>query len=725
MRNIEDISELQEINGKAAQQWVRKQNRITQKRLDKTATFRKLYKDCQEAINKNTAIDDILIGENGLYQRIFTDKKHPKGLLQEIEKESYLSKNPEWTTLLDIDLFAKEENKAWEFLNSHDETFNRKVYSLLSFSEAGSDAFIAREFNVKTKKFVANGFSLPKAQSDITWYTSKSLLVATEHGENSLTCANYPRTIKLLNREQPLQQAETVFEIDTSHMMATSLVWHNNKKRYLFFIDHIDFNHSLFYLVSEKNLKEYHALPIPTDAELIDIYQNTALIKLNTDWQIDEKTLFKQNALIGLDLKRFRRNPQLQPNELNIQLWYQANDHSKIETVFCNQYTAYIFVVNNLQMQIFQTIHSSKSIRLREIPIPLDYSYACPLFIDNDGEMIFNFETFTHPKTIYAYNPDDASLKILQQASPYFDPKYYFVRRLEAISKDGTKVPYHIVSKRGLKQDGLNPTILRGYGGFAHYLNSTYLQSKATILLEQGMIYVHAHIRGGGEFSQQWYKMGSCEYKQNSFDDFIAVAEDLIYLKITSPNYLGIRGESNGGLLVGACITQRPELFGAVFCDVALLDMLHYHKLFIGYGWIAEYGNPDNPTMHQILEKYSPLHNISVEKKYPEIFIQTSKTDDRVHPYHSRAMAFQLQQAKKPVFYFEKKDGGHAGVSFEECIRIYTYWHLQLLIPAQRERKRQREEAGENTAGFFQGHERHASHRRLAREHTNAAKMGS
>ncbi|MCX7124481.1 MAG: prolyl oligopeptidase family serine peptidase, partial [Gammaproteobacteria bacterium] len=264
-------------------------------------------------------------------------------------------------------------------------------------------------------------------------------------------------------------------------------------------------------------------------------------------------------------------------------------------------------------------------------------------------------------------------------------------------------------------------TILKGYGGFTDYLNPNYLALRATALLEKGFIYVHAHVRGGGEFGEQWHHMGSVKNKQNCFDDFIAVAEDLITQKITSADYLGIQGASNGGLLVAACATQRPELFGAVFCDVAVLDMLRYHKLFVGRSWIQEYGDPTDPAMHQMLAEYSPLHNLKAEKKYPKMFFQTSTTDDRVHPCHAREMAYQLQKLNKPAFFFEKKEGGHTGSSFEECMRIYTYWHLRLLVPAERERKRLREENSDNKTGFFQTRERQAPHRRLEKEKTAEA----
>ncbi|OGT49161.1 MAG: hypothetical protein A3E82_09435 [Gammaproteobacteria bacterium RIFCSPHIGHO2_12_FULL_38_11] len=694
----EGITDFQAVNNNVITKWKKRQNKIVRTTLDKTATFRKLNKECRIAAQKNTFIDAIWLSKNGLYQRILIDKKHPKGLWQEIKIESYCSKNPEWETLLDLDEYTKAEKKDWEFLTVHDEIFNKKIVSLITFSEAGSDAFFAREFDIKKKKFVSNGFSLPKANSDITWYSKKSLLLATECGENSLTTSNYPRTIRLLHRKQSLQKAQILFEVDPTHMMVSSIIWRNEKKQYLFFVDHIDYYHTFFYLVCEKELTRYYLLPIPTDAELLDVYQNTALIKINSNWQVDENTVFKKNTLIGLNLKKFKKNPRAQLSALDLQVWYEADTQSKIETIFCDINNVYLFILNNLCMQILHVIPSSNGIRTHNIPILEDYSYVTPLSIDNN-QLLFYFETFTHPKYLYAYNPLDTSLTVLQRSSDYFPSSRYFVRRLEAQSKDGQKIPYHVVGKTGLKHDGLNPTILRGYGGFADYLNSTYLKSKSVALIEKGFLYVHAHIRGGGEFGPLWHKMGSQLYKQNSFDDFIAVAEDLINRKITSPEFLGITGESNGGLLVAACCTQRPELFAAVFCDVAILDMLHYHQFGVGRSWLAEYGNPDDPVSHQALAQYSPLHNITAEVNYPSLFFQSSKTDDRVHPHHSYSMVRALQKIKKPVIYFEKNNGGHTGISFEDCIRLYTYWHLRLLIPAQR--KRNRDEYSDNDRLHF------------------------
>lgn len=723
MPSIGNISELKEINGQAAQRWVRRQNKITHRALDKTATFRKLFKEC-ESLNKNDHSDNIIWDADNFYQRLYTDKTHSKGLLQQTTKESFFSDQPEWETLLDIDAFATAEKKEWEFNNIDCIKQNKKIYSIITFSEAGSDAHIVREFDIKNKKFVENGFALSKAHSDITWYSPDYLIVATECGEHSLTKANYPRTIRLLKRGQSLQDAPLLFESEVSHMNVYCEHWNYRSKTYLFYIDIIDFYHQKFYLADLKNLAHSHPLPVPLDAELMWIFQHTALIKLSTDWQISDDAFFKANSLIGLDLRKFRKNPQAKPEELNLTLWYEADQHSKIEHIFCDDDNVCLFVINNLQTEMLHLIPSSRNVRSKKISLPLDYCAVTPLFVDKDNEMLFYIESFTQAKSLYAYHPESSELKLLKKGNDYFDPAHYFVRRLETRSKDGTTVPYYIVGKKGLKQDGLNPTILNGYGGFGEFLEPNYLKYKAIALLDKGFIYVHAHIRGGGEFGPQWHKMGIHQYKQNSFDDFIAVAEDLITQNITCTQHLGIFGASNGGLLVAACMTQRPELFGAVFLDVAPFDMLQYHKLFVGSAWLAEYGNPDDPDERKFLEKYSPLHTIAAEKQYPKIFIQSSKTDDRLHPYHGRAMTHLLQQFKKSAFYFEKKDGGHEGSSFEEFIRIFTYWNLQLLIPAQRERKRQREETNETTAGFFKVSERHMPHRRLAKEHTHAAKTG-
>ena len=234
-----------------------------------------------------------------------------------------------------------------------------------------------------------------------------------------------------------------------------------------------------------------------------------------------------------------------------------------------------------------------------------------------------------------------------------------------------------------MKTDGSNPTLLGGYGGFERSSLPSYSSVIGKFWLERGGVYARANIRGGGEFGPKWHQSALKENRQRCFDDFIAVAEDLIKRKITSPQHLGILGGSNGGLLVGAVFTQRPELFNAVVCEVPLLDMKRYNKLLAGASWMAEYGNPDIPEEWEYIQKYSPYHNVFPDKKYPQVFFCTSTKDDRVHPGHARKMVAKMEDMGHKVYYYENTEGGHAAAVTNRQIALrgtldFAYLWMQL-----------------------------------------------
>jgi prolyl oligopeptidase len=240
------------------------------------------------------------------------------------------------------------------------------------------------------------------------------------------------------------------------------------------------------------------------------------------------------------------------------------------------------------------------------------------------------------------------------------------VHQSETTSNDGTQIPYFVVAPKALQLDGTAPTLLYAYGGFEESMLPDYDVNIGVGWLNQGGVYVLANIRGGGEFGPYWHQAALKENKYKSFEDLIAVAEDLISSKVTSPQHLGIMGGSNGGLLVGAVMTQRPDLFGAVASEVPLFDMKRYHQLLAGASWVDEYGDPDNPDEWAFIQAYSPYHNVAPEKKYPPLYVTTSTLDDRVHPGHARKMVAKMLAQGHEVLYFENTEGGHAGAANNE-----------------------------------------------------------
>jgi CHASE1-domain containing sensor protein/acetyl esterase/lipase len=245
----------------------------------------------------------------------------------------------------------------------------------------------------------------------------------------------------------------------------------------------------------------------------------------------------------------------------------------------------------------------------------------------------------------------------------FFNAKGLAVAQHEATSKDGTKIPYFVVMREDAKRDGNTPTLLYGYGGFEIPMTPSYSGTIGAGWLEWGGAFVLANLRGGGEFGPEWHKAAQREGHQRSFDDFIAVAEDLVKRGITTPRHLGIMGGSNGGLLVGATFVQRPDLFRAVVCQVPLLDMKRYSHLLAGASWMGEYGDPDKPEDWAFISKYSPYQNVRKDAKYPRVLFTTTTRDDRVHPGHARKMVAKMKAQGHDVLYFEDVEGGHGAGS--------------------------------------------------------------
>jgi prolyl oligopeptidase len=287
---------------------------------------------------------------------------------------------------------------------------------------------------------------------------------------------------------------------------------------------------------------------------------------------------------------------------------------------------------------------------------------------ERDGSNAFLTVTgFLTPATLMLANVETGAIRVAKSTGAKFDASNEIVEQRFAISKDGTHVPYFVVRPKNLKFDGSNPTILNAYGGFGVSMTPSYSGTTGKLWLEHGGVYVLANIRGGGEFGPAWHEAGLKTHRQRIYDDFAAVAKDLIAKGITSPRHLGIRGGSNGGLLMGVEFTQHPELWNAVAIEIPLLDMLRYEKIEAGASWVGEYGTVAKPDERAFLASISPYNNLKAGVKYPEPFIWTTTKDDRVGPEHARKFAAKLAGLGDPYLYYEVTEGGHgAGANIKE-----------------------------------------------------------
>jgi prolyl oligopeptidase len=532
----------------------------------------------------------------------------------------------------------------------------------VSLSPGGSDAKVVREFDLTTKQFVANGFALPQAKSTTTWIDHDTLLVGTDFGPGSMTKSGYPRIIKRWTRGTPLASATTLFEASESDVSAYSSSSQAKGHKWVMVGRSIDFYNDETHLLQGDQLIK---IDKPTDATFTP-HRQWATITLRNDWTVVDTT-YKAGSLLITKLGYYLAGRR----EFSV-LFVPSATTSLAGYDFSRNHVL-VNTMDNVRSRLVEWKEESGNWSSRTVNLPhngeLSVGTLYDSSLDNDplgAEYIISYHDFLTPDSLMLGHAGSDERFVLKRLPQRFDATGMTVQQLFAKSKDGTSIPYFVVLPRGVKADGTNPTLLYGYGGFERSLQPWYSGSLGGNWLSKGGVFVVANIRGGGEFGPTWHKSAIMDKKQNSYDDFAAVAEDLIARKITSPRHLGMMGGSNGGLLVGAVFVQRPELFNAVVCQVPLLDMQRYHTLLAGNSWMAEYGNPDIASEWDVISRYSPYQNVKAGVKYPRIFFDTSTKDDRVHPAHARKMVARMQEQGHDVLYYENIEGGHGGAADNE-----------------------------------------------------------
>ncbi|MEM7599943.1 MAG: prolyl oligopeptidase family serine peptidase, partial [Verrucomicrobiota bacterium] len=399
-------------------------------------------------------------------------------------------------------------------------------------------------------------------------------------------------------------------------------------------------------------------MPVPPKCSLIEGLGPWMFILLKEDWEVSEST-FESGDLVAFHLEEFLKTRELP----QVQLVFHPTE---------TQAVGWVHVVGGQAMLTLDDSVTGKVVRLERggdewTTSPIDLpgnGQAGIAFSDKDETTAFlTYEGFLTPDSLYEYESGSGEISLLKQLPPKFDAEGLTVMQHFATSSDGTQIPYFAIHRSDIELNSTTPTLLYGYGGFQISLNPGYKGTTGRLWLEKGGAYILANIRGGGEFGPHWHQAGLKLNRQRVYDDFIAVGEDVIERKLTSPEHLGIMGGSNGGLLMGVMLNQRPDLWNAVVVQVPLLDMLRYHLLLAGASWVDEYGSPDVPEERAFLETISPYHNFNAGKNYPVPFFVTSTKDDRVHPGHARKMAKLFEDAGLPFLYYENIDGGHSAAA--------------------------------------------------------------
>jgi prolyl oligopeptidase len=646
---------LEDVTGEKPLEWVKARNAESTKELADAPRFKQLKADLLAILDSRERIPSV--NKRGpYYYNFWRDAANPKGLWRRTTLEEYRKSEPKWEVIIDVDALAKQEKESWVWRGAQ---LLKPAYrrALVSLSRGGADATVLREFDMESRSFVKDGFQLPEAKSSVSWIDENQVYVGTDFGPGSMTTSGYPRVAKLWKRGTPLSAAMTVFEGKPSDV-ATGAYFDDTKGFERHFVQRaIAFYRSeTFHRRADGTLAR---IDVPEDA-MPAVNFEWLTVELRSAWTVGGRT-YPAGALVAARFDDFMRgSPDLQvlfePTQTTSLAGYSWTRHHLILNVLDD--------VKNSLTVLTPGPDGWKRQPLGGAP-PFATVSASAIEPDESNDYFMTVSGFLTPSSLY-YGRIGQQPEKLKQLPAFFDASGLEVSQHFAVSKDGTRVPYFQVSPKGLALDGARPTLLYGYGGFEVSMTPSYTASVGRGWLSQGGVYVVANIRGGGEYGPRWHQAALKQNRLRAYEDFAAVAEDLIKRKVTSPPHLGIQGGSNGGLLVGNMFTLYPHLVGAVVCQVPLLDMQRYSKLLAGASWMAEYGDPDKPEEWAFIRTFSPYHNVRKDVKYPPILFTTSTRDDRVHPGHARKMMARMREMGHDVRYYENIEGGHGGAANNE-----------------------------------------------------------
>ncbi|MBL0172023.1 MAG: S9 family peptidase [Gemmatimonadaceae bacterium] len=667
---------LEDVSGDRAMAWVKAENAKSAGVLEKDQRFAGIYKSALTMAQAKDRIPNASFMAGALYN-FWQDAAHVRGIWRKTTLESYRTASPVWTTVLDLDALAKTEKANWVW-HGADCVRPAETRCLLMLSDGGEDAVTVREFDVATRTFVKNGFSLPKGKQDVAWMGRDTLLVSREWKTGEVTASGYPYIVKRLARGQSLSSALEIFrgvpkDVSVSPFTAVDGAGH----RVSFIRRGVSFFESEHYVVRAKDVAR---LNMPAKASPVDLVDGQAVVRLSEAWTAGATTI-RAGSLASFDVA----NAMKTPTALSPVAIYEPGPRESVDGASATRTRLLVGVTQNVKGRVMvftRTPQGTWTHSAMTLPdnVATDIGSAD---IRSDRAFI-SVAGYLTPNSVWLADAAQSSAVQVKTLAPRFDASRSVVEQYEATSKDGTKVPYFITHPKGMKLDGSNPTILTAYGGFEVSLTPHYDANAGKLWVEQGGVYVVANIRGGGEFGPAWHEAGLKTKRQVIYDDFAAVGQDLIARKITSPRRLGIVGGSNGGLLMGVEMNQHPELWNAVQIAVPLLDMMRYEQIAAGASWVGEYGSVSIPAERAFLAGISPLQNLKAGVKYPTPFIWTTTKDDRVGPQHARKFAAKMADLGLPYLFYEVIEGGHgAGANAEQQAHTtalgYTYFARQLM----------------------------------------------
>ncbi|MCL4157101.1 UNVERIFIED_CONTAM: hypothetical protein GTU68_055691, partial [Idotea baltica] len=617
---------LEEVEGEEALAWVTQQNERSLTELKAQPHYAKFEAAALEVATSNERIPYGSI-RDGLVYNFWQDETNTRGLWRRTTLDSYATDTPAWETVLDFDKLSEAEEKNWVYKGA--DCFKPdgadRYLCMVSLSDGGKDAVIQREFDLKTKSFVEGGFVTIEAKQGTAWADPDTQLIATDWGEGTTTESGYPFIVKKWTRGTPLADAKELIRGQATDVGVWPMTMELEDGRVLQgAVEAETFFTSVYWLFPEDGSAPVK-WPIPLKSQPEGVYKGKMLVSLQQDWSPEgQARSFKSGDLVAFDLELFLNTRTLP----KVELAFRPNDRQAVNGVSIAKGAALLSINENVVGKVLRLEPTPRGWSTTTVNLP-GTGQAGIAFADKDSDTVFlNYEGFLTPDSLLRYDTATSRVRPLKGLPEKFDTEGLKVEQFFATSPDGTEVPYFVVHRADMVMDGSTPTLLYGYGGFQVSLNPSYSATIGRLWLEEGGAYVLANIRGGGEFGPKWHQAGLKGNRQRIYDDFIAVGEDIVAKGITKPEHLGIMGGSNGGLLMGVMLNQRPDLWNAVVVQVPLLDMLRYHTLLAGASWVDEYGSPDVPEERAFLETISPYQNFDASKPYPTPFFVTSTKDD-------------------------------------------------------------------------------------------------
>ena len=625
---------------------------------------------------RQIALPDAIQGD--MVTNLWRDADNPRGLWRIASLESYMAGAPEWRVLIDVDKLGEDEGQSWVW---HGANCLAPEYArcLIALSPGGTDADVVREFDVTTGRFVDGGFTLPEAKSNVAWFDEDTLFVGTDEGEGSLTDSGYPRLVKLWDRGTDFSTARQIAEGEQADISASGFSVLDGDTRWRFV------NRSPSFWTNQISLVKADGstvpLPLPEDAEFEAVLNGLVIAKLNSALETTGGTE-QPGALVAWSLQSVLDGSNPAPFAV-----FRPSDTQAIEEVAASETKLWVKVLDDVSGKLIELSPGQSGWTARDMELPANSTVQIAETSGRGDTAFVTVESMLTPPTLYAVPSEGEAVAIASEPAQ-FDASKFTVEQKFATSKDGTKVPYYLVRPKDAQ--GPLPTLIHAYGGFRAAQTPKYLTAEpyrsgplGLFWVESGNAYVLANIRGGGEYGPRWHEDALREKRQNSFDDFHAVADDLVASRLTTPGHIAASGRSNGGVLVGAVANQRPDLYGAIISGSPLIDMRRYNKLLAGASWMAEYGNPDVPEDWAFMKEWSPYQNMSDGPDVPAAFYYLSTLDDRVHPGHARKAAAKHEAYGQTFYYHEYREGGHSvGSDHEEDAKraalLLSYLNLEI-----------------------------------------------